>query len=73
MLSKVTKEMDESHDTSSDVKQINNQSNSFAELPSELTITEDHRAGIRQDFQYHMATFEASKKLLRETVDPKDK
>lgn len=53
MLSKVNKELDES-------------SYSFADLPSELTITEDNRAAIDHDFRFNMATFEASKKLMGE-------
>lgn len=46
--------------------------NSFADLPCELTITEDNRAAIGNDLRFNMAnmaTFEASKKLLRETQD----
>ena len=56
MLSKVNQALDESnHD-------------SFADLPSELTITEDNRvAVIGNNLKFNMATFEASKKLLRES------
>jgi len=56
MLAMVNQELDESHA-------------SFADLPSELTITEDNRAAINGDLRFNMATFEASKKLLKETVD----
>lgn len=61
MLQKVNKELDES-------------SNSFADLPSELTITEDNRAAINTDFRFNMATFEASKKLMRESeaIEPQE-
>ena len=55
MLSKVNQALDESKD------------DSFTDLPSELTITEDNRvAVIGNNLKFNMATFEASKKLLRE-------
>ena len=61
MLSKVNQEMDETSVVIND--------RSFADLPSELTITEDNRAAIGTDLRFNMATFEASKKLLKETID----
>ena len=41
---------------------------SFADLPPELTITEDNRGAFGKDFRFNMATFEASKKLLGQPV-----
>ena len=56
MLSKVNQELDESKD------------DSFTDLPSELTMTEDNRsAGLGNNLNNCMATFVASKKLLRES------
>ena len=52
MLTQVNAELDETANRS------------FADLPSELIVTEDHRMA---NFRYSMATFEASKKLLRES------
>ena len=59
MLTKVNNEMDESKNN------INNCS--LTDLPSELTMTEDNRMPINNgDLRFNMATFEASKKLLKE-------
>lgn len=62
MLSKVNQELDESKE------------DSFSDLPCELTITEDNRAsGIANNLRFNMATFEASKKLLRESESLEEK
>ena len=64
MLTKVNQDLDES------MTIINN--NSFADLPPELTITEDNRGALGADFRFNMATFEASKKLLRDKSSSPD-
>ena len=56
MLAQVNQALDESN-------------TSFSDLPLELTITEDNRAAIEVDFKFNMATFEASKQLLKDTLD----
>ena len=65
MLSRVNQELDESKEA-----------DSFSDLPCELTITEDNRgatSGIGgNNLRFNMATFEASKKLLRESESPLD-
>ena len=59
MLSKVNNELDETKNN------INNCS--LTDLPSELTMTEDNRMPINNgELRFNMATFEASKKLLKE-------
>ena len=65
MLSKITHDMDEDSVLPGGAKM----DASFADLPSELMITEDNRSAIANNYRFNVATFEASKKLLYDTVD----
>lgn len=68
MLSKINKDLDETVlDGDSAIMAGNNAS--FADLPSELMITEDNRSAINNNYRFNMATFEASKKLLHGTIN----
>ena len=67
MLKKVTRDMDTL--PPENIKPHKLDESSFADLPSELTMTEDNRMAIQgADFRFNMATFEASKKLLKDTA-----
>ena len=59
MLQKFNQDLDDS------------QSKSFADLPSELMITDDNRGAISANYRFNMATFEASKKLLHDDEESK--
>ena len=60
MLSKMNQDLD-------DDSALLGNNTSFADLPSELMITEDNRSAIANNYRFNMATFEASKKLLHDT------
>lgn len=57
MLSKINQDLDEDSALKS----------SFADITSELMITEDNRSAIGASYRFNMASFEASKKLLNDT------
>ena len=59
MLHKFNQDLDDSH------------SKSFADLPSELMITDDNRSAIGANYRFNIGTFEASKKLLHDAEESK--